>query len=140
MGLGTMAVTIYNGGFIGAIAGLAIEGGDSGEFFRLVVPHGVLELTCITVSASAGLRLGWALVEPGVLTRGEALRRQARPALEIVIGTIPWIVLAGLVEGFVTGSLALGPAIVVGVGLGILYAALLAWRGAAATAARPRPG
>ena len=106
-GLGTAAVTIFNGGFIGAIIGLTIENGSSGELLRLILPHGVLELSCIAVAATAGLRIGWALVDPGTLTRGESLRREARPAMELVLGTMPWLVLAGLVEGFVTGDLGL---------------------------------
>jgi uncharacterized membrane protein SpoIIM required for sporulation len=130
-GLGTAAVLIFNGGFVGAILGLTIENDSSGELLRLVLPHGVLELTCIAVSAAAGLRIGWALVEPGTLTRGQSLRREARPAMELVLGTMPWLVLAGLVEGFVTGSLGggLAAAIVVGCGLGMLFWALVAWRG-----------
>ena len=97
---------------------------------ELVVPHGVLELSCIAVAAAAGLRIGWALVEPGTLTRGQSLRREARPAMEMVLGTMPWLVLAGLVEGFVTGSTGgLGGAIVVGGGLGAVFWGLAAWRG-----------
>ena len=119
-GLGTAAVTIFNGGFIGAIIGLTIENGSSGELFRFVLPHGVLELSCIAVAACAGLRIGWALVDPGTLTRGQSLRREARPAMELVLGTMPWLVLAGLVEGFVSGDLGLGGAIVVGGGLGVV--------------------
>ena len=128
-GLGTAAVTIFNGGFIGAIIGLTIENGSSGELFRFVLPHGVLELSCIAVAACAGLRIGWALVDPGTLTRGQSLRREARPAMELVLGTMPWLVLAGLVEGFVTGDLGLGGAIVVGGGLGVVYWGLVIWRG-----------
>jgi uncharacterized membrane protein SpoIIM required for sporulation len=129
-GLGTAAVTIFNGGFVGAILGLTIENGQSGELLTLILPHGVLELSCIVVAACAGLRIGWALVEPGTLTRGESLRREARPAVEIVLGTMPWLVLAGIVEGFVSGSVrSLGGAIVVGGGLGALYWGLVAWRG-----------
>jgi uncharacterized membrane protein SpoIIM required for sporulation len=130
-GLGTAAVLIFNGGFTGAILGLTIENGSSGELLRLIVPHGVLELSCIAVSAAAGLRIGWALIEPGTLTRGQSLRREARPAMELVLGTMPWLVLAGLVEGFVTGSLGGGlpAAIVVGGGLGLLFWGLVAWRG-----------
>ena len=129
-GLGTAAVLIFNGGFIGAILGLTIENGSSAGFVELVVPHGVLELSCIAVAAAAGLRIGWALVEPGTLTRGQSLRREARPAMELVLGTMPWLVLAGLVEGFVTGSTGgLGGAIVVGVGLGVVFWGLVAWRG-----------
>jgi uncharacterized membrane protein SpoIIM required for sporulation len=128
-GLGTAAVLIFNGGFTGAIVGLTIENGSSTELLRLVVPHGVLELSCIAVCAAAGLRIGWALVEPGTLTRGQSLRREARPAMEMVLGTMPWLVVAGLVEGFVTGSLGVTAAVVVGVGLGLLYWGLVAWRG-----------
>ena len=130
LGLGTAAVTIFNGGFIGAIAGLTIENGSSGAFFTLVLPHGVLELSCIVIAATAGLRLGWSIVEPGTLTRGRSLQREARPAMELVLGTMPWLVLAGLVEGFVTGNLGgLGPALMVGVGLAAVFWALVAWRG-----------
>ena len=129
-GLGTAAVLIFNGGFIGAILGLTVESGSSAEFVELVVPHGVLELSCIAVAAAAGLRIGWALVEPGTLTRGRSLRREARPAMEMVLGTMPWLVVAGLVEGFVTGStVGLSGAIVVGAGLGVVFWGLVAWRG-----------
>ena len=66
------------------------------------MPHGVLELSCIVVAGAAGLRIGWALVDPGTLDARRS-RCAARPgaAMEIVLGTMPWLVLAGLVEGFV---------------------------------------
>ena len=59
-GLGTAAVPIFNGGFIGAILGLTIENGSSSELLRLILPHGVLELSCIAVAATrrAADRLG----------------------------------------------------------------------------------
>jgi uncharacterized membrane protein SpoIIM required for sporulation len=128
-GLGTAAVTIFNGGFTGAILGLTIENGQSGELLRLILPHGVLELTCIAIGATAGLRIGWSLIDPGTLTRGESLRREARPAMELVLGTMPWLVLAGLVEGFVSGDLGLTGALVVGPGLGVIFWGLVIWRG-----------
>ena len=130
-GLGTAAVLIYNGVLLGAIAGISIEAGRGSVFAELVVPHGVLELTCIAVCAAAGLRIGWALVEPGSRPRGQALASEARRSIEVVLGTAPWIVLAGLVEGFVTGTgLGLGAALAIGLGLGGLWWGLLAWRGA----------
>ena len=30
-----------------------------------MIPHGPLELTCIIVTAAAGMRMGWAIVDPG---------------------------------------------------------------------------
>lgn len=129
-GFGTAFVLVYNGTFIGALGGLAAGGGHAGPFFELVTPHGVLELSCIVVTAAAGLRLGWSMVEPGPRSRLESARREARPAMAMVIGTVPWFVLAGLVEGFVTGSLpGLGSAIFLGVALGVAYWALIVWRG-----------
>ena len=139
-GLGTAAVLIFNGGFIGAILGLSIENGSSAGFVEFVLPHGVLELSCIAVAAAAGLRIGSALVEPGTLTRGQSLRREARPAMEMVLGTMPWLVLAGLVEGFVRGATGgLFWALVVGVGLGVVFWGLVAWRGRPEAHSRARP-
>lgn len=120
--LGTAAVLVLNGVLLGTVAGLAVGAGNGAPFFELVSPHGVLELSCIVVAGAAGLRLGWSLVEPGLSTRGEALRREAVPALALVLGTAPWLVLAGIVEGFVTGSgTGLAGALAVGIALGILY-------------------
>jgi uncharacterized membrane protein SpoIIM required for sporulation len=104
LGLGSAALTVFNGGFIGALFGLTIENGTFDDLLRFVLPHGLLELSCIAVACAAGLRIGWAIVEPGTLTRGASLRREARAAVEIVLGTMPWLVLAGLIEGFVSPS------------------------------------
>lgn len=129
-GFGTGFVDVYNGITIGAVGGLATEGGAAERFFVLVTPHGVLELSCIVVASAAGLRMGWSLVAPGPLRRGEALTRAAREGAEVVLGTMPWLVLAGLVEGFVTPTyVGLGPAIVIGFALGIAYWLLVYVRG-----------
>lgn len=133
-GLGTAAVLVFNGMVVGAIAGIAIDGGQGPLFAELVLPHGLLELTCIVVTAAAGLRVGWALVEPGTRSRRAALTAEARRSVEIVLGTAPWLVLAGLVEGFVTGSgLGVGGALATGALLAGSWWILLIWRG------RPEP-
>jgi uncharacterized membrane protein SpoIIM required for sporulation len=125
-GLGTALVLIVNGVLLGVVGGLAVGAGNGRSFFELVSAHGVLELSCIVVAGAAGLRFGWALVEPGPGTRGDALRREARPALAVVLGTAPWLVVAGLVEGFVTPSgVGLTGALAVGFALGAVYWALV---------------
>jgi uncharacterized membrane protein SpoIIM required for sporulation len=129
-GLGTGLVLAFNGVVIGAISGLAIGSGNGDLFFELVAPHGVLELSCIIVTAAAGMRMGWALVDPGRRRRGTALIEEGRNAVEIVVGTIPWFVVAGLVEGFATPKgLGLVPAVIFGCILGTGYWLLLLWRG-----------
>jgi uncharacterized membrane protein SpoIIM required for sporulation len=131
LGLGTLYVLIQNGVLMGAIAGLAIGAGNGRPFFELVVAHGVLELSCIIVAGLAGLRLAAAIIDPGTQTRMDALRTEARAAVEIIIGTMPWLVVAGLVEGFLTpAGTGLTVVLFVGFALGAIFWGLVLWRGA----------
>ena len=136
LGLLTGYVLATNGILLGAVAGLAAGAGNGGDLLRLVVGHGVLELSCIAVTAAAGLRVGWSLVEPGPGTRAEALRAEAGRSIGIVLGTMPWLVLAGLVEGFVTGTYSTGVVVPLGIALGALYWALVFTLGRAPSRAR----
>jgi uncharacterized membrane protein SpoIIM required for sporulation len=130
LGLGTAWVLLTNGMLFGAVAGLAINAGNARPFFELVTAHGVLELSCIVVGAAAGLRIGWAIVHPGYRRRGAALREEARAAIEMVLGTAAWLVVAGVIEGFVTpAGLGLGPVLAIGFGVAALYWLLVFWRG-----------
>ena len=137
-GLLTAGVLIFNGIVIGVVAGVGSAAGNGSALVELVVPHGVLELSCIVVAGAAGLRIGWALVDPGRRPRGQALLAEGRAAIELVLGTAVWLVVAGLTEGVVT-PLGIGPwwALAVGFGLGGLYWVLV-WRlGAPAPAPVP---
>ncbi|MBA3402474.1 MAG: stage II sporulation protein M [Actinobacteria bacterium] len=134
-GVLTAAVLLFNGVLLGTVGGLAWEAGNGKYFVELVSAHGVLELSCIVVAGMAGLRLGWAIVDPGRLPRLTALRHEARRAVLIALGTAPWLVLAGLVEGFLTPTgLGLAQALAIGVTLGAVYWALVIWRGLLAQA------
>jgi uncharacterized membrane protein SpoIIM required for sporulation len=131
-GILTAFELLYNGVGLGVVAGLSWGAGNGTRFLELVVPHGVLELSCIVVAGAAGLSLGWSMIDPGRRTRREAIAAEARRTIEIVLGTAPWLVLAGLVEGFVTPS-GFDAAVVwtVGLGLGVFYWSLVLWRGRA---------
>jgi uncharacterized membrane protein SpoIIM required for sporulation len=129
-GLGTALLLVYNGVLLGTVAGLSIQAGNGGALYQLVVAHGILELSCIVVGGAAGLRLGWALIEPGTRSRRAALASQARSAVLVVLGTMPWLVLAGLVEGFLTpAGTGTGVVTTVGFALGIVYWMLVVVRG-----------
>jgi uncharacterized membrane protein SpoIIM required for sporulation len=126
LGLVTAFVLLFNGTLLGAVAGLATEAGNGRAFFELVTAHGVLELSCIVVTGAAGLRLGWSIVDPGRLRRLDSLAAEARRTVGIVLGTAPWLVLAGLVEGFLTpAGTGLAAVVAIGLGLGALYWALV---------------
>ncbi len=103
-GLGTVFVLVTNGVLLGGVMGAAQHYGVGRALGGFVASHGYLELTCIVIAGGAGLILGDALLRPGLLRRRDALTRGGRQAVELVIGTTPVFVLAGLVEGFVSPS------------------------------------
>ena len=122
LGVGPAFLLLYNGAALGAVAGIAAQGGHTADVIELVAPHGVLELSCIAVCAAAGMRMGWMLIEPGTRSRREALAAEAPRAVLLVLATAPWLVLAGLFEGFVTPHhLALAAALATGFALAAPY-------------------
>jgi uncharacterized membrane protein SpoIIM required for sporulation len=133
-GIGTLVILGYNGMVLGAVGGVLVANGETAFFIELVAAHGVLELSAIVVGAAAGLRMGWALVDPGLRSRSDALRDAAQAAIRMVVGTVPWFIVAGIIEAFVSrrGLPAL-PMAIIGITVGAAYWFLVAFRG------RPAP-
>ena len=77
--------------------------------------------SAIVVAGAAGLAVGWTIIDPGDRTRTSALAEQGRRSAVIALGLMVAFVLAGLIEGFVTGS-GLPTALRVGVGAAIFLA------------------
>ena len=78
LGIPTAFVLLSNGWMLGTVAAAVRLGGYDFQFWSLIVPHGVLELSVIVISGGTGLMLGDAILRPGQLRRGEALARVAR--------------------------------------------------------------
>jgi uncharacterized membrane protein SpoIIM required for sporulation len=133
--LPTVYMMAINGAALGVAAGAFGAEGDLGKFFGLVLPHGLLELTAVVIAGAAGLRLGWAIVAPGDRPRGEAVGAEARRAVLIALGLVVAFLVAGFIEGFITGRDVAVP-LRVGVGV-IAEVAFVTWivvQGRAATA------
>jgi len=127
------ALLAVNGGNLGVAAGLFAAAGEQGKFWSLVLPHGLLELSAVVVAGAAGLRLGWTIIDPGDRPRSVALIEEARRAFAISLGLVVAFVVAGLIEGFVTGHVG-QPAVRVGIGVvaETLFVTYLVARGRAA--------
>jgi len=103
-GVGSLVLLGYNGLAMGAISAHFANHGLLGYLWTFVIGHGVLELFAIWVSGAAGFLLGRALIAPGDLTRGEALVLAGRLAARMVGAVILLLMVAGLIEGFVSAS------------------------------------
>lgn len=102
LGIGTALVLLFNGAILGAVAAGYHESGTALFFYSWVLPHGVMELTAVTITGAAGLLLGRAVLWPGEFTTIDSLRIRGRSALMLMLGTIPIFILAGLIEGSVS--------------------------------------
>jgi uncharacterized membrane protein SpoIIM required for sporulation len=95
-------VLVVNGRMLGTLEGLMIVHGYFLDFNALILTHGVLELTAICISGASGLLLGWAVIAPGPLTRQDALKRIAGDAFCLLAGAMGMLVIAGIIEAYVT--------------------------------------
>jgi uncharacterized membrane protein SpoIIM required for sporulation len=130
LGLLSAYVLATNGAMVGVLGVLELKAGGFSQFVRLIVPHGLLELSCIAVSGSAGLLIARALIDPGRRTRGEALTELVPLIGDTVLGVAGCLVIAGLTEGIVTTwDLPLGLALGIGLLLSGTFWTLVVWRG-----------
>jgi uncharacterized membrane protein SpoIIM required for sporulation len=101
-GLLTIYTLIFNGLLLGGLTGLTAHYDVGFELWTFVISHGVIELSTIFIAGGSGLMLGWAIIQPGLLRRRDALTLAARHAVRLIIGCVPLLVAAGLIEGFIS--------------------------------------
>ena len=103
-GVGTVWLLFYNGLLLGAISSACLRAGMLRALAEFVVGHGSLELPAIWISGGAGLLLAQALLFPGQFRRGMELRLKARQSVEVMVGLIPVLLIAAIVEAFISPS------------------------------------
>jgi len=101
-GLGTTYMMIFNGLLLGVIGMACHQAGMSLKLWDFVAAHGVLELPAIFIAGGAGLKIAAGLLFPGYLPRRESLARAGAEAVKLLLGTIPILIVAGTIEGFVS--------------------------------------
>ncbi|WLG55792.1 stage II sporulation protein M [Pseudomonas extremorientalis] len=108
-GLGSVFFLIFNGLIIGAVSGHLTEIGYGQTFWSFVIGHGAFELTAIALAGAAGLKLGWALIAPGQLTRGESLRLAARKSVQMLCGVMIFLLIAAFIEAYWSSTTVITP-------------------------------
>jgi len=101
-GVGTAALLFYNGVPLGALAMQYHQAGLDTFFWAWILPHGIPELTEVAVAGGAGLIVARGLWLPGRRRRRDALTAEAATAAALVLGGMPILVLAGVIEGTIS--------------------------------------
>ncbi len=130
-GIPTVWIMLFNGLILGGITGLTAYHDVGFELWTFVIGHGVIELSVIFMAGGAGLSMGWALLRPGLLRRRDALMLASRKAILLILGCIPLLFMAGLIEGFISPAEGLPWPVkwVVGLVSGILLYSYLIFAG-----------
>jgi uncharacterized membrane protein SpoIIM required for sporulation len=103
-GIGTIRMMVVNGLLIGVIGAATWQAGMALQLWSFVAAHGALELPAIFISGGAGLEIARGMLFPGLLPRRESLALAGGRAARLMIGIVPMLVVAGIIEGFVSPS------------------------------------
>ena len=126
-GLGTLYIITLNGLMLGGVFAFTAQYGLNGELLKFIIAHGVVELSVICIAGAMGLNLGEALLRPGTRTRQQAFRKATSDAGKVLVVALPFLVVAGLIEGYISPDpqFELSFRIVVGITSGLIFWLLL---------------
>ena len=102
LGIGTLYVMMRNGIMMGSFQYFFYEKGLLWESARTIWIHGTIEISVIIIAGCAGLVLANGMLFPGTYTRLESFKKGVKDGLKIMLSTVPFFIIAGFLEGFVT--------------------------------------
>lgn len=100
--LASAGFLMQNGIMLGCFQYFFYQQGVLGSSAQAIWVHGTIEITSIIVAAGAGIYLSTGFLFPGTHTRISSFQRSAKDGLKIIIGLIPFFIIAGFLESFVT--------------------------------------
>ncbi|MEA1784964.1 stage II sporulation protein M [Arenibacter sp. GZD96] len=100
--IGTAYILFSNGVMLGAFSTFFYTKGVFFEANKQIWLHGTIEISVIIVAGCAGLIMGNSILFPKTYTRRLSFMKGAKDGLKVVVSTIPFFIIAGFIEGFIT--------------------------------------
>ncbi len=100
--VGTLYIMMQNGIMLGSFLYFFYDKGLLWESSRTIWIHGTIEISVIIIAGSAGLVLGNSILFPKTYSRLDSFKRGIKDGLKIMVSTIPFFIIAGFLESFVT--------------------------------------
>ncbi len=102
LGIGTLMIMLQNGIMLGSFQYFFYDKGLLWESVRTIWIHGTIEISVIIIAGCAGLVLAGGMLFPGTYSRLASFKRGVVDGLKIMLSTVPFFIIAGFLEGFVT--------------------------------------
>jgi uncharacterized membrane protein SpoIIM required for sporulation len=100
--LGTGFFLAYNGVMVGTFIMFFSQEQQLSQALPVIMLHGTIELSSIVIAAAAGFTMGNSLLFPGTYSRLDSFKKGGVKGLKIVIGLVPFFIIAGFIESFIT--------------------------------------
>lgn len=100
--VGAAYLLIPNGVMVGTFMGLFAKYNQLPTATLGIWIHGTLEISAIVIGCGAAIRVTEAVLHPHTYPRMEAFVRGVRQAVLVAIGMVPLLLVAALLEGYVT--------------------------------------
>ena len=113
-GVGTLYALLQNSIMLGAFQYFFHENGALKESASGIWLHGVFEIFSMVVEAMAGLILGASILFPKTYSRFNSFKLGFKDAFKIFLSTVPFTIVAGIIEGYVTRYALVMPGIING--------------------------
>lgn len=100
--VGTLFIMMQNGIMLGSFLYFFYDKDLLWESSRTIWIHGTIEISVIIIAGCAGMVLGNGILFPKTYSRLESFKKSIKSGLKIMVSTIPFFIVAGFLEGFVT--------------------------------------
>jgi uncharacterized membrane protein SpoIIM required for sporulation len=100
--VGTVWFLFTNGVMLGSFQYYFFAKGLGWKSVLVIWIHGTLEISSIIIAGGAGIVLGKSLLFPGTFKRLPSLKQGAKDGVKLMIGLVPFFIIAAFLEGFVT--------------------------------------
>src|SRR5690606_14602164 len=100
--VGTGFILFNNGVMVGAFHYMFYQHGVLEEAMSAIWIHGAIELSVIVIAGGCGLAVGNSMLFPKSYTRVESFKQSMKTASKVLVSTVPFFIVAGFLEGFVT--------------------------------------
>ena len=101
-GVGTFMALFYNSIMLGSFQYFFYQQGVFWQSVRGIWIHGSMEIFAMVVEGACGFILGASILFPKTFSRLNSFKIGFKNSLKIFLSTIPFTILAGFLEGFIT--------------------------------------